>query len=243
MTAASSLHLASDLQLPGVWQVASFAREEQVLASGHAALDAQLPGGGWPVGGAVELLQARPEQHAWQLVLPALAQRVRAQPGPVVLVNPPFEPYGPGLSAQGLPLARLLKIRADKAAARLWATEQALRCADVAAVLAWLPQAKSAELRRLQLAAHQHEQLLFVMRPLTAARESSPARLRLQLEGTRVLRVQVLKRRGPPLMQPVLLPAHPPRLAALLEARRRKDAPAVSLPERSHVLDRAETVA
>jgi protein ImuA len=30
----------------------------QVVATGHAALDAQLPGGGWPVGAMTELLQA-----------------------------------------------------------------------------------------------------------------------------------------------------------------------------------------
>ena len=30
----------------------------RVLASGHAALDAELPGGGWPVGALIEVLQA-----------------------------------------------------------------------------------------------------------------------------------------------------------------------------------------
>ncbi len=241
----SSLRLATGLYLPDVWQVDACAQEEQVRSTGHPALDAHLPGGGWPIGGAVELLQSRPEQHVWQLVLPALAHRVRELPGPVVLVNAPFVPFGPSLQAQGLPVSRLLQVRADKPAARLWATEQALRCADVLAVLAWLPQAKSAELRRLQLAAHQHDKLLFVMRPLSAARESSPSRLRLQLEGTRTLRVHILKRRGPPLMQPVLLPAHPPRLAALLESRRgHSAAPAAPSPQdRSHVLDRTETPA
>jgi protein ImuA len=60
----------------------------------------------------VEVLQARPGLHVWQLVLPALAQVVRAQPGPVVLVGAPFEPFGPALAAQGLPGERLLWVRA-----------------------------------------------------------------------------------------------------------------------------------
>ena len=119
------LRLVSDLSLPEVWQVQSLAVEEKVLTSGHPALDAHLPGGGWPLGGAVELLQARPGPHVWQLVLPALVQAVREQPGPVVLVSPPFEPFLPALQAQGLPASRLLQARADKPAARLWAAEQA----------------------------------------------------------------------------------------------------------------------
>jgi hypothetical protein len=63
----------------------------------------------------------------------------------------------------------------------LWACEQALRCADIAAVLAWLPQARVGDLRRLQLAAAQHEGLLFVFRPESVAQSASPARLRLQV--------------------------------------------------------------
>ena len=241
MSSPARLRLVSDSSLLDVWRSQDLALQEATLPTGHATLDAQLPGAGGPIGGAVELLQERAGQHVWQLLLPALAQRVAQQPGPVVLVNPPHEPFGPSLQAQGLPLPRLLKVQADKAAAHLWATEQALRCADVAAVLAWLPQAKATELRRLQLAAQQHEQLLFVMRPLAAAHESSPARLRLRLEGTQELRVHILKRRGPPLERPLQLPAHPPRLAALLESRKSRGRvlPPLLSEDRSHVLDRA----
>lgn len=209
------------VELPHVWHAQALANApEVVLPTGHAALDAQLPGGGWPVGSLVELLQARPEQHVWQLLLPALAQVCRAQAGPVVLVGAPLQPFGPSLAAQGLPGQRLLCVQADKPAARLWAAEQALRCAEVAAVLAWLPQARGAELRRLHLAAQQHHRLLFVFRKLAARLESSPARLRLELSGSDSLAVHVLKRRGPPLAAPLALPAQPPRLAALLAARR-----------------------
>ena len=160
----------------------------------------------------------------------------------MVLVNAPFEPFGPSLAAQGLPGERLLCVKADKPAARLWAAEQALRCADVAAVLAWLPQAKSAELRRLHMAAQQHDRVLFVFRGLNARHDASPARLRLLLEGVDQLELHILKRRGPPLESPLFLPACSARVAALLEARKRRvtaapDAP-IPLHRRSHVLDR-----
>jgi protein ImuA len=233
---------------PHVWRVPEFGRTEgAVVATGHALLDAQLPGGGWPVGNLVEVLQEKVGQHAWQLLLPGLVHAAGKKAGPVVLVNAPFEPFGPALRAQGLPGERVLCVKADKPASRLWAAEQSLRCADVAAVLAWLPQAKSAELRRLHMAAQQHDKLLFVFRKLDARQEASPARLRLWVEGIEALQVRILKRRGPPLETPLLLPAHPARLAALLEARkaggRGVPVPAgkplpVPLQERSHVLDR-----
>jgi protein ImuA len=194
----------------------------QVIGTGHAALDAQLPGGGWPVGAMTELLQAAPEAHAWQLLLPALAQAVQGGAGPVALIGAPQEPFGPALAAQGLPVEALLWVRSEAQAARLWACEQALRCAEVAAVLAWLPQARVGDLRRLQLAAAQHDRLLFVFRPDAAAHSASPARLRLRLAACAAdaaqIDVHILKRRGPPLAAPLQLPARSERMTALLAA-------------------------
>ena len=105
------------------------------MPTGFGLLDAVLPGAGWPLGSMVEILQEQPHQHAWQLLLPALAQAARQQAGPVVLVGAPFQPFGVSLAAQGLPAERLLWVRTDQPAARLWAAEQALRCADVIALL------------------------------------------------------------------------------------------------------------
>jgi protein ImuA len=192
MPPASLSALPSAAALTQVWRVDELAAGEAVLPTGHAALNAWLPGGGWPLDGLVEVLQARPGQHVWQLLLPALAQG--GQGGPVVLVGAPWVPFGPALAAQGLPPERLLCVQADAPAARLWAAEQALRCAEVAAVLAWLPQARADQLRRLHLAAQQRQRLLVVFRTPAAQHESSPARLRLLLEGTDALQVRILKR-------------------------------------------------
>jgi len=191
-----------------------------VLATGHAALDAELPGGGWPVGAMTEVMQDAPEAHVWQLLLPALARAMETRGGPVVLIGAPCEPFGPALAAGGLPVEALLWVRNETAQARLWACEQALRCADVSAVLAWLPQARVGELRRLQLAAAQHEGLLFVLRPASVAQSASPARLRLQVVSAEAgqMDVHLLKRRGPPLAEPVTLPARNARMTALLAA-------------------------
>jgi len=206
-----------------VWRADALAHasgEGRTLPSGHAALDAQLPGGGWPVGALCEILQPQAGQAEWRLLLPALRSLTQA----VVLVAPPYVPFGPGLAAQGLNVQQLLWVQAQALAERLWAAEQALRCAGVGAVLLWLGPVRSEHLRRLHLAAQAHAKLLWVMRPVAAQDESSPAVLRLVLseeaagaagaEGA--LAVQVQKRRGPPLAQALSLPARPAALAALL---------------------------
>lgn len=194
-----------------VWRADALARHASpagVVATGHALLDAELPGGGWPVGALCEVLQTHSAQSEWRLLLPALCavQGQGARPGAaswVALIGPPHVPFGPALAALGLDVQQLLWVRASASAERLWAAEQALRCAGVAAVLAWLPQVQAAHLRRLQMAALAHAKLLFVMRPAAAQRESSPAVLRLLLmqsaDAPDALHVQVLKRRGPPL--------------------------------------------
>ncbi len=260
-------------ELPSVWRADELARPVgAVVASGHAALDTQLPAGGWPVGALVEVLQSQNNQNEWRLLLPALVR----YSGAVLLVGAPHQPFGPGLAAQGLDSQRLLCVTVQTAAQRLWATEQALRCADVAAVLAWFPQAgpgqvRPEQLRRLQMAASTHAKLLFVMRPESAREESSPAALRLLASGASgasdradlahhdALLLHILKRRGPPLAQPLLLPARPARLAALLaiqsgtlpQPHRAAAAPATSatpaaiytLPRPNHALDRIAAAA
>jgi hypothetical protein len=98
-----------------------------------------------------------------------------------------------------------------------WALEQALRSGHLGAVIGWLPEttphgsdADFRALRRLHLLAAQHRALVFVLRSTRHANAPSPAALRLQLtqhEGR--LQVQVLKRRGRPLLDPVVLQVHP----------------------------------
>ncbi|MBK7548979.1 MAG: translesion DNA synthesis-associated protein ImuA [Rhodoferax sp.] len=226
---AKPLPITFAREMPSVWRADELARPvDAVVATGHAALDAQLPAGGWPVGALVEVLQGKNNLNEWRLLLPALARCS----GPVLLVGAPHQPFGPGLAAQGLDPQRLLCVTAQTTAQRLWACEQALRCADVTAVLAWVPQVRPEQLRRLQMAASTHSKLLFVMRPLAAREESSPAALRVlvsgqgsgQGSGQEGLALHILKRRGPPLAQPLSLPARAARLAALLAVTRRQGA-------------------
>ena len=220
--------------LAHVWRAGELgAASVQTVATGYPALSRVLPGGGWPCGAMTEVLQAQSGQHEWGLVAPALSALQAAHAvGLVVLVGAPYCPFGPALGACQLKMTQLLNINLvkDDNPAMLWTTREALQCADVCAVLAWLPEARSAHLRRLQIAAHTHNKLLFVFRPLSAQHDSSPAPLRLKLAGigqaanvgAHNLQIDVFKRRGPPLAAPVLIDTRPPRLAALLAASRER---------------------
>lgn len=235
------------LQLPHVWRGRELAQaQERTLSTGHALLDAQLPGEGWPLANLIEILQHEAQHHVWQLVGPGLSASMKESGGPAVLVNAPFQPFGPSLRAQGIVPEQLLCVAADKVSTTLWSAEQALRCADVSAVLAWLPQARSEDLRRLQLYAQAGEKLLFVFRPVRCRGQSSPARLRLLVQGVDRMEVSILKRRGPPLLHPLELQARPRRLDALLKARKSpRELPLTIEPllDASHVLDRTPSFA
>lgn len=239
MAALAHLHplAVPPAELPGIWRGTELARNAQaVLPSGHAVLDAELPGGGWPLGQLSEILQAQCGLHEWRLLLPALQQAV--QRGSLVLVGAPQQPNLPVLAALGITPERVLRIEARSPAERLWAAEQALRCKELGALLAWLPQVRSEQLRRLQLNGQASQALLFALRPLDVQRESSPAPLRLVLqsgEGTQ-LAVQLLKRRGPLREQPLALPAPLPVMAALKPVRSPTPEPdhAVDRPARTH---------
>ena len=227
--------------MASVWRASELSDERlHTLDTGYAALNRELPGGGWPQGALIEILQPQAGQHEWGLLAPVLAALQAAKSTTqktktlLVLTGAPYVPFGPALRARQLAMHRVLSVHTDagNAPALLWATREALQCADVAAVLAWLPDARSAHLRRLQIAAHTHHKLLFVFRPLRAQQESSPAPLRLLLqghasahdtrgEGTDV-QVQILKRRGPPLATPLHLATRPARLSALLQASRER---------------------
>ncbi len=166
---------------------------ERVAATGHAALDAELPGGGWPLGALIELLQPARDAAVWPLLLPAVALRQRASGGAVALVNPPHEPFLPAFTAGGLAASSLLWVRGETPVAQLWATEQALRCADVAVALAWLPRARATDLRRLHAAAAlRADSLLFVLRPEAALAANATAGLP-QIEALSAWDVQKLK--------------------------------------------------
>jgi hypothetical protein len=206
------MELADILQRHPVWRGSPSLAPVPAIATGFDVLDRELPGGGWPTGVLTEVLGDQEGIGELQLLLPVLA-RLTGTGKRVVWLAPPHLPYAPGLAAAGVDLTHLVVVRAPGRRDGLWAAEQALRAASCHALVAWFRDARYVELRRLALAAEAGSAFVALFRPLAAAHESSPAALRVALEGTpQGLALRILKRRGAAAGAPLHLhlkrPAH-----------------------------------
>jgi cell division inhibitor SulA/protein ImuA len=182
------------LQHPSLWRGRSLARAE-TFPSGFAALDAALPGGGWPRSGLIEVLIPQHGIGELSLWLPLIAQRSsRAEGRWCAFIAPPYPLFAPPFAAAGVDLTRVLVVRARPG---MWALEQALRSSACDLAFCWLERAAPRELRRLALATERGATPAIVFRPATAQHEASPACLRLLLSPRPGgLWVQLLKSRG-----------------------------------------------
>ncbi|MDP3288672.1 MAG: translesion DNA synthesis-associated protein ImuA [Methyloversatilis sp.] len=176
------------------------------IPTGHATLDAALPGQGWPIGEMTELLTDCSGQGELSLLMPLLAG-AEADGDWRIWVAPPHRPGVSALTAAGVRTRQLIVVRADTVGERVWAIRQALRSGVCSVVVGWLDRVDNALLRRLQLAVREAAIPLILFRPLQQAQQASPAALRLQLSARAagVLRIDILKRRGAPANQPLYL--------------------------------------
>lgn len=198
--------LAEILADARVWRLkdAAAAPARPVWSTGRSALDARLPGGGWPTASLIEVLLDDTGLGEVQLFLPALVecQRRIGQRGTdeapwLVWIAPPHEPYAPALEQQGIDLGRLAVVRPASATEALWAAEQALGSGVCAAVFVWLKGTDDRWLRRLKLAAEAGGALGVLFRPERHRFESSPASLRLAVSRSEhAVQVDLLKVQG-----------------------------------------------
>ncbi|NRF68776.1 translesion DNA synthesis-associated protein ImuA [Aquincola sp. S2] len=233
---APSRPLAPETLHPALWHAHQLGGGRIVAtASGFAALDAELPGGGWPHRMLTELLLPHPGLGELRLLAPALAALLQpaaahgeaADDGGrcVMLFDPPAGLCGWALAQLGVDARRLVVVHGREgrkgatylrhllpSADVLWALEQSLRSGHLGAALAWLPARLTADvLRRLQLAAQAHDGPVFLFREAEARQRPSAAPLRLALQpaGFDTLSVKLLKRRGPPLAEALRLQLPP----------------------------------
>jgi protein ImuA len=218
----------------------------KVVLTGFPNLDKELPGGGWPAHALTELLQPQPSVMEWRLLGPAIRDVV-SQGKDVIVISPPKHPHLPGLRQQGVDERHLVWIQAETPAERLWVTEQLVKANAAGLLIAWLPQARQEQIRRLQVCAHSCDSPVFLCRPATAEHEPSAASLRLQVRHAPdwELHVHLLKRKGGTHNGLIKLPSVPASLASLITPRllkpstllaaRQKRALDASLP---HVLGR-----
>lgn len=232
MTCPESIAAPEDLH-PSLWRASQLAHAStRCVDTGHPALSAQLPGGGWPTGTLVDLLLQQSGIGELRLLRPALAAVASRR---IVLLQPPHAPQALALAALGLAPSQLIWIRSSRGADALWAAEQVLRSGSCGALLLWQNHARGESLRRLHLAAQSGETLFFLMRPLAAAQDASPAPLRLSLKpAAGGIDIGFVKRRGPQRDAPLFLPLTPSLLQRHASVDRPLPAPATArgvLPE------------
>lgn len=198
-------HIEPEALHPSLWRASQLARVgARCIDTGHPALSAQLPGGGWPTGTLVDLLLQQPGIGEMRLLRPALAAVASRR---IVLLQPPHPPQALALAALGVQPSQLIWLRAGTTADVLWAAEQVLKSGSCGALLCWQPQVRAESLRRLHLAAQGGDTLFFMLRPLAAGHDTSPAPLRLALRPRAGgIGIEFVKRRGPLREAPLFLP-------------------------------------
>lgn len=154
----------------------------RVVCLGVPEIDGALPWGGLPAGclheisGASERDAAAPTFAA--LVLAKLAGGESAGASghrPVLWIAPApgRGPYAPALPAFGLDPARVTLVRARRPVDALWALEEALRCPEIAGVVAEDSGPDFPASRRLQLAAMDSGVTALLLRPQASALPAS----------------------------------------------------------------------
>ena len=241
---------------PGVWRALdrqAAGGQPVAFSTGFEALDAALPGAGWPTG-LTEILSIQPGLSEAGLLVPTLVPALASVPdaGPpirhrappswwawVVPERWPWVPHAPGWQGLGLDLHRLLWVRPSTVADATWSIEQMLREVAVLGVVWVAPQVTPLQLRRVHWAARSVGRPVFVARPASAAVDASPAPLRLFLRplAAQALEVEVLKCPGPRPPAPLIL-THPAR-PHLHRDPSRSVVPTPTQPSRIHVVDRS----
>jgi protein ImuA len=193
---------------PGIWRGREGGSPTvPTRPSGLAQLDQALRGG-WPRGQLTELIGGPFGSGETRMLLPVLAACTRERRR-VVLIAPPATPWIPGWRQLGVDPELLLLIRTATEEDAVWSCEQILRQPGTGALLAWLHGTDGAPLRRLRLATGAGDACAFLYRPPAAARQSSPAHLRISWQDAGDhLRLEVIKQTGGwlPRNQPVMIP-------------------------------------
>lgn len=223
-----------------VWRGSELGGGRPAFATtGFPALDRQLADGGWPCGSLVEVLQPQPSLIEWRLIGPCLRSLVSGGRS-VIVIGHPKRPHLVGLRHLGIEEDNLMWVKVDPPSHRLWATEQAIRSNSAAAILTWMPQARPEQLRRLQVLAQGFEGLVFIIRPVQARHDPSPAPLRVLASPLFdwQLKVEILKRRGPAHETPLILDSIPGGLQHVLTERTRRPSLLRETKEARHALGR-----
>lgn len=179
----------------GIWRgLHSENQNWRTIATGFAELDALLPGGGWPLGGVLEILSPCLGSGELSLLLPAMSHITQNKRW-IAWIAPPQQVYAPALTQAGIDLAYVLVVDCRQAADIPWSLEKLLRGGRCGMTLAWPNRLNDHQVRRLQLAA-EADSALAVLFPKHPSGNGYTA-LRLEVKPcTTGLALHIMKARG-----------------------------------------------
>ncbi len=171
----SNLHNSLDTASPFTFRHGGDPRPVPAgLPTGYPALDAALPGGGWPLGALTEIVYHQTGSDELSVALPALA-RLSQEGRWLAWIAPPHIPIAPTLAAHGVNLSRILLVHPRPGSDGLRTVEMALRAGTCGAVLAWPAGGDESTLRRLQEAAAASKAWCLLFRDAHTARPPAAA--------------------------------------------------------------------
>ncbi|WP_228124699.1 translesion DNA synthesis-associated protein ImuA [Glaciimonas soli] len=194
-------------QMPNaLWRANEMATcRTSTLPSGFTALDGELPNAGWPKSTLIELLLQQAGIGELQLLKPTLSTLARSQR--IALIQPPHLPHGAAFHGWGLRPESLFWMKAKSTADALWSAEQILKNGSCGALILWQNNIRTEALRRLNLAAQSGDTVFWLIRPISARQDTSPAPLRLALRPAfGGVSVDIVKRRGPTSEETLYIP-------------------------------------
>lgn len=139
---------------------------------GLGLVEAAFPNGIFPVGAIHEFLTTRPEDAAASGgFVGGILKSLMKQGGACLWISTSRSLFPPALKAFGVAPDKVIFIDLNRERDVLWATEEALKCEGLSAVVAELNELSFTQSRRLQLAVEQSKVTGFMMR--TNARKLS----------------------------------------------------------------------
>jgi len=199
-----SLQLQDVLKRSDIWQASNQVYKSYSISTGYQVLDEKLHSSGWPLNRLTEILVDQNHIGETQLVLSAIAKTMQGG-GFLFLIEPPFTPYAPAWLKANIDISRIIVIKSCEQQDWLWAAEQVMATKGVSCCLFWPPKdyLSNKVLKRLQLAAEKGSKLNFIFRNNAAAKQSSPASLRLVVKSDNQykheygrLDIEILKQSG-----------------------------------------------
>jgi cell division inhibitor SulA len=163
------------------WERPAATASSLVTASGIAALDELLPGGGWPKRGLAEIILPDTYSNPLSLLLPALV-RLSRQGRWIAMVNPGYPARSGLLKENAINPDRVLQVNPHPGRSALWTAESLLYSGDCSVVMAWPGCNTELMGKRLQKAAVRGRALGILFRYEGPGTQPSGIETRLKLD-------------------------------------------------------------